>query len=60
MSHGIVTIKKDAYQEYRVPAPDGGELGAYYTDCRDDARDTCHAMWGDAVIVKFRTVREHS
>ena len=37
-------------QEYRVPAPDASEAGAYYTDDREDAMDTFRAMWKDIPI----------
>ena len=54
-----VTISK-CDGEYRVPAPDGREAGAYYTDDRRDAADTALAMWQPADIrhfqITFKTV----
>lgn len=38
----IVTFDGD---EYRVPAPDGREAGAYYTDDLDDALGTLRMIW---------------
>jgi hypothetical protein len=42
--------------EHRVPAPDGREAGAYYTDDRDDAEATAQAMHGQGIKLKVRTV----
>jgi len=53
-----ITVTFDHY-DYRVPAPDGREAAAYYTDWKDDVRDTAKQMWGEEVNVRFRTVDEH-
>ena len=55
----IITIKK-CDGEYRVPAPDNREEGAYYTDCKDDAKATAtnYLYKGLDVVIKFRTVSE--
>lgn len=55
-----VTILKDSSTgEYRVPAKDGKEAGAYYTDDKQDAIDTAKMMYKDTELtVKFRTVSD--
>jgi len=54
-----ITIEKDSSTgEYRVPAEDGYEDGAYYTADRVDAIDTCKAMHGKDVVITFRSVPE--
>lgn len=54
-----ITIEKDSSTgEYRVPAPDGYENGATYTDDMQDAIDTAKSIYGKDVIIKFRSVRE--
>lgn len=48
----VVTIRrKDG--EYRVPAPDRSEAGAYYTGDRRDALDTARRMWPKGQTFKF-------
>ena len=42
------------YDEYRVPAPDGREEGAYYTNWKDDAVDTAKVMYGGAPTIRFK------
>ena len=52
-----VIIKRDENMEYRVPAPDGREAGAYYTDDKDDAIGTVNYMYkGVKVLIQFRNV----
>jgi predicted transport protein len=53
-----VTIEKSSDGEYRVPAEDGYENGAYYTDDKKDATGTAKKVFGDDVVVKFRSVSE--
>ena len=54
-----VTIEKDSSTgEYRVPAKDGYENGAAYTDDKQDAIGICKKVYGNDVDIKFRTVRE--
>ena len=53
-----ITIKIDAYDEYRVPAPDGEERGAYYTNDKDDARGTAALMYHRKIKIAFRRVAE--
>lgn len=55
-----VVIEKDrSTGEYRVPAPDGREEGASYTDDKQDAIDTAKAMYkGKEIKIAFRTVAE--
>lgn len=49
----IVIRKQDG--EFRVPAPNGEEEGAYYTDDKDDAISTAKVMYdNDELVVKFR------
>ena len=56
-----IIIKKDDYNEYRVPSPDNTEAGAYYTDDKADAIGTATTMYHPKTIkVKFRRVAEHS
>lgn len=54
----VVTIEKSLDGEYRVPAEDGYENGAYYTDDREDAIDTAIHIYGANAQIKFRSVRE--
>jgi len=59
MSH--ITITNDGY-DYRVPAPDGREESAYYTDNKQDAIDTARGrfMYNCRDLkIRFRTVEEH-
>ena len=54
-----ITIEKDGSTgEYRVPAQDGKEAGATYTDDKQDAIDTAKSIYGDDVKIKFRSVAE--
>ena len=43
------------YDEYRVPAPDGSEEGAYYTDDKEDAVGTAKNFMykGQDIMIKF-------
>ena len=50
-----ITITHDDY-DYRVPARDGREAGAYYTDDREDAIGTARHMWGADVAISWRKV----
>lgn len=52
-----VTIEK-ADGEYRVPAEDGYENGAHYTDDKEDAIAVAKKVFGDDVEIKFRSVPE--
>ena len=56
-----ITIKKDIDGEYRVPSLKGDrdEDGAYYTDEREDAFNTCYAIHGSDVDPVVRNVRHH-
>lgn len=59
--HGscTITIEKDSSTgEFRVPAEDGYEDGAYYTDDKKDAIDTCKTRYGKVCVIKFRSVPE--
>lgn len=55
-----ITITHDGY-DFRVPAPDGTEAGAYYTDNHQDARDTALAMYpyDDELTFRFRRRDDH-
>lgn len=54
-----ITIEKDSSTgEYRIPAKDGYEDGAYYTSEKLDAVDTCKTRYGKNCIIKFRSVPE--
>jgi hypothetical protein len=55
-----VVIEKSRDGEFRVPAPDGYENGAYYTDDKTDAVGTAKKMYGALMIAKFRSVPEFS
>jgi hypothetical protein len=57
LNEGTVTIEK-ADGEYRVPAEDGYEDGAYYTDDKEDAVSTAKKVFGDDATIKFRSVPE--
>ena len=48
-----IVVIHDGY-EFRVPGPDFTEASAYYTDDRQDARDTAKAMHGDAIKIRFK------
>jgi hypothetical protein len=41
----IVNIRSTGWGDYRIPAPDGREASACYTDDKEDAIGTAHAMW---------------
>lgn len=43
--------------EFRVIANGAGEACAYYTDSRQDARDTARAQWGVDCVIMERTRR---
>lgn len=43
--------------EYRVPAPNGKERGAYYTNDRDDAEGTARLMYAGCGPHSFKIVR---
>jgi hypothetical protein len=54
-----VTIEKSQDGEFRVPAQDGFENGAYYTTDRKDAISTCVSMYKpNTPVITFRTVTE--
>lgn len=53
-----VTIEKSSDGEYRVPADDGFEDGAHYTDDKDDAIAVAKKVFGDNVQIKYRSVPE--
>ena len=53
-----IVIKMDADDEYKVPAPDGEERGAYYTNDRNDARGTARLMYAKKIKIDFRRVAE--
>jgi hypothetical protein len=54
-----VTIEKSQDGEYRVPAPDGFENGAYYSDDRKDAVSTCVSMYKpNTPVITFRNMSE--
>lgn len=56
-----VVIEKDkSTKEYRVPAPNGKEAGAYYTDDRQDAVDTAKDMYKKqgSINITFKSVEE--
>ena len=57
-----VKINHDAWDEYRVPAPDGTEAGAYYTDDKEDAVGTARHMYKSfgTVEIKFTHYCEHT
>lgn len=55
----MIVITRDVYDEYRVPAPDGQEAGAYYTDDKQDAIDTLQAMHGQGARYRIKRVTEH-
>jgi hypothetical protein len=57
LNEGTVTIEK-SQGEYRVPAKDGYEDGAAYTDDKDDAIATAKRVFGKDVEIKFRSVPE--
>ena len=51
-----VTIKRTIDNEYIVPAPDGREMGNYYTDDKEDASGTAHAMYkGQDIKIRFKS-----
>jgi hypothetical protein len=52
-----ITIEK-ADGEYRVPAEDGYEDGAAYTDDKDDAIAIAKKIYGKDVEIKYRSVPE--
>ncbi len=52
----MITIRFDG-SEYRVPARDGRELGAYYTDDRQDALGTAALMYPGHESHEFKVVR---
>ena len=53
-----ITIAYDVSdKEYRVPAPNDREAGAYYTNDRDDALGTARIIYADRGPVKFRIRR---
>ena len=52
-----ITIEK-SQGEFRVPAPDGYEDGAYYTDSKEDAAGTAQKVFGPDIIIKYRSVAE--
>jgi hypothetical protein len=52
-----ITIEK-ADGEFRVPAKDGYEDGAYYSDDKEDAIAVAVEMYGQDVEIKFRSVPE--
>jgi hypothetical protein len=54
---GSVTIEK-SQGEFRVPAEDGYEDGAYYTSDKEDAIGTAKKVFGNDVAIKFRSVSE--
>lgn len=49
--------------DYRVPSPEGGEAGAYYTDDKQDAIDTAYYMHREAYpqigTLRFKKVDIH-
>ena len=51
----IAFIRDD--MEYRVPAPNGKERGAYYTNDRDDALATARHMYAGHGPHAFKIVR---
>jgi hypothetical protein len=54
-----ITIEKDSSTgEFRVPAEDGYEDGASYTDDKNDAIKTCKKRYGKDCVIKFRSVPE--
>jgi hypothetical protein len=54
-----IAIEKDSSTgEFRVPAEDGYEDGAYYTDDKKDAIDTCKTRYGKECNITFRSVKE--
>lgn len=54
-----IAIEKDSSTgEFRVPAEDGYEDGAYYTDDKKDAIDTCKTRYGKTCQITFRSVKE--
>ena len=59
MSNIIVTY--DGY-DYRVPAPNGGEEGAYYTDDREDVVGTIRNYMYEGQenrVIEIKPVKEH-
>lgn len=57
VNYKSITIEK-ADGEYRVPAEDGYEDGAYYTNDKLDAMSVAQKVFGKDVIIKFRSVPE--
>ena len=55
-----ITYSRD-WGDYRVPAPDGREVSAYYTDDLEDAVGTACSqwMWGPSAVCRVRKVDEH-
>lgn len=54
-----VIVTYDGY-DYRVPAPDGREASAYYTDSEEDALDTLRYAWKwPEAEMEIREVDEH-
>lgn len=54
MQDQIVTIRRAAFGDYRVPAPCRTEAAAYYTDDPTDALDTARKIWiGHAVTFRI-------
>lgn len=57
-----IYITLDDNSEYRVPAPDGREAGAYYTDDKEDAVGTARLLYKDLpgeYVFRTRRVAEH-
>jgi hypothetical protein len=54
-----VTITRDSNGEYRVPAENGKESGAYYTNELADASATVLKMYLGTVHLHVKRVDEH-
>lgn len=49
-------VKDPSTGEFRVPAPNGKESGAYYTDDKEDAMSTAEDMYkNESVIIRFKS-----
>ncbi len=54
-----ITIKYDTgWEQYVVPGPDGTEAQTYFTDDKQDAEDTCRAIYGADVQITHRRVAQ--
>ena len=54
----ITIIYRPEWDEYEVPDKTKSLQSGYFTDDKEDATDTARTIYGNDIVIKFKTVRD--